>query len=78
MREKWIRLWRDYRFPLMMAFGTLPVSLLIAAYYAPVVLPFLWAWPLGYVFLDALSTRIPGKWRIAYGLLETALLGASG
>ena len=78
MREKWIRLWRDYRFPLMMAFGTLPVSLLIAAYYAPVLLPFLWAWPLGYVFLDALSTRIPGKWRIAYGLLETALLGASG
>lgn len=78
MREKWIRLWRDFRFPLLIAFGTMPVALLLFAQYTPVLLPFVWAWPLGYILLDALSTRIPGKWRILYGLLELLLLAGCG
>ena len=78
MREKWIRLWRDFRFPLMVAFGTMPVGLVLFSYYMPQMLPLVWAWPLGYLLLDALSTRIPGKWRIAYGFFEAALLVCSG
>ena len=78
MREKWIRLWRDFRFPLMVAFGTMPVGLVLFSYYMPQLLPLVWAWPLGYLLLDALSTRIPGKWRIAYGFFEAALLVCSG
>ena len=78
MREKWIRLWRDFRFPLIMAFGTMPVPLLLFAYYAPMLLPRLWAYPLVYVLLDAVSTRIPGKWRIVYGLLDVLIMAAAG
>lgn len=78
MREKWIRLWRDFRFPLIAAFGTMPVPLVLFAYYAPMLLKFAWVLPACYVLLDALSTRIPGKWRICYGLLEVLLLAGSG
>ena len=78
MRAKWTRLWRDYRFPLIVAFGTLPATLLIFAHYGAPLLPWLWAWPLAYVLMDAISTRIPGKWRICYGIMEVALLVLSG
>lgn len=78
MREKWIRLWRDFRFPLIVAFGTLPVPLVVFAYYAPMLLNLVWVLPLCYILMDAVSTRIPGKWRICYGVLEVILLAGAG
>lgn len=78
MREKWIRLWRDFRFPLIVAFGTLPVPLVVFAYYAPMLLSLVWVLPVSYILLDAVSTRIPGKWRICYGVFEILLLAGAG
>jgi len=75
MRLKLIRLWRDFRFPLLMAFGTLPGPLVLLSYYAPSLLPLVWVWPLCYLLLDALSTRVKGKWRLLYAVFEVALFG---
>lgn len=73
MRLKLTRLWRDFRFPLLLAFGTLPGPLVLLSYYAPSLLPLVWVWPLCYLLLDALSTRIKGKWRLVYAVFEVAL-----
>lgn len=78
MKKHMTRLWRDFRFPLIAAFGTLPVPLILTAYYAPALLPMVWAWPLAYVLLDALSTKVRGKWRIAYAACELLLAVAAG
>ena len=75
MRLKLIRLWRDFRFPLLLAFGTLPGPLVLLSYYAPSLLPLVWIWPLCYLLLDALSTRVKGKWRLLYAVLEVGILG---
>ena len=76
MRKQMTRLWRDFRFSLIMAFGTLPLPLVLMAYYAPDILGLVWVWPLVYVLLDALSTKVQGKWRIAYCVLELAAVAA--
>lgn len=76
MKIQMTRLWRDFRFSLIMAFGTLPLPLVLTAHYAPALLGLVWVWPLVYVLLDALSTKVRGKWRIAYGALELAVVGA--
>lgn len=76
MKKQLTRLWRDFRFPLIIAFGTLPLPLVLTAHYAPALLALVWAWPLVYVLLDALSTKVRGKWRIAYCALELAAVGA--
>lgn len=76
MRKYMSRLWRDLRFPMIMAFGTLPLPLVLMAYYAPALLGLVWVWPLVYVLLDALSTKVRRKWRVAYCALELAAVAA--
>jgi len=68
MKHPVMRIWRDFRFPLLIAFAYLPVPFLMLANFAPQILPFVWLWPLSYVLLDALGTKIRGKWRILYGI----------
>ncbi len=74
MNKLFTRLWRIFRFPLILVFGSLPVTLVLASHYAPALLPWLWIWPVTYVLLDAFSTAVPGKWRIPYGVFEAAVL----
>ena len=67
MKLFWIRLWRGFRFPLIVACATVPIPLLVGAYFVPELVPMMWIWPVGYVIADALSTVIRKKWRILYG-----------
>lgn len=82
MKQSAMRLWRTFRFPLMVTFAYLPFPLIVLSYLVPSVLPFAWLWPLSYILLDALGTKIKGKWRALYcfgasiGILALTLLMA--
>lgn len=77
MKNYLIRLWRSCRFSAIVATGALPLILITTAYYAPSLLPLVWLYPVGYMLLDAISTQIPGKWRILYIIAELALAGGA-
>lgn len=74
MTHSLVRLWRNTRFSLMMAFGTLPIPGLLTAYYAPGFLPWVWLWPLTYVLLDSVGTAARKKWRLLYGMGQLAAM----
>lgn len=76
MNEFLTKAWRTVRFPLMICFATLPVPLIILAYFDASYLSMAWMWPVAYVVLDTLSTKIPKKWRIPYGIAEVAVMVA--
>lgn len=74
MRKLGRKVWRMFRFPLIAAFGILPLSFLAAALFADKLPAWIWLWPAGYVVLDGLGTRIRGKWRILYGISAATLI----
>lgn len=76
MNHSLTKVWRTVRFPLMICFATLPLPLILLAYYDASYLPFAWMWPASYVLLDMLSTIIPKKWRIPYGIAEVVAMVA--
>ena len=81
VREIAEKAWRILRFPLIAVFGVLPLSFVIAVWFANELPNWVWLWPAGYVVLDVLGTGIRGKWRILYGFVVTALIlyvGAHG
>ena len=81
VREIAEKAWRILRFPLIAVFGVLPLSFVIAVWFANELPNWVWLWPAGYVVLDVLGMGICGKWRILYGFVVTALIlyvGAHG
>ncbi len=76
MQRRLMYIWRAGSFPLMVALAFLPVSLLLASYFAPDFLPYVWIWSLSYVLLEGLSIGIRGKWRVLYGFGELAVMAA--
>jgi len=84
MQQKLIKIWRTFRFPLLIACGSVPAPLLLTAFYDAKMLPWVWAWPLVYLVMDALGTLVRKKWRILYAVIQVGsmlvlalLMGAS-
>ena len=69
---------RKAQFPLLMACAVNPVPLMLYVAFSPVLLPFSWAIPLAYVLLALLSFKIPGKFRLLYGIGGCIVLGGAG
>lgn len=55
-----------------MALGSVPVAVLLFFYLCPALLPWAWVWAGAYLLLSAAGLRMPGKWRLLYGILLTA------
>lgn len=73
-----MHIWQLFRFPLIITFGTLPIPLLLTAYYTPQYAGKLWLWTSAYVLIDILGTAIHGKWRLLYGaavLISAGIIG---
>lgn len=67
---------RKCQFPLMLAFGSLPVVLVFFALAAAELLPAVWAFTGGYILLALLGLTVPGKRRLLFGLASSlALMG---
>ena len=64
--------------PLLLVFATAPVCLFLYGYSAPELLHLCWIAPAAYVVLTTLSFLIPGKMRLFYGIIATAVLAAVG
>lgn len=73
--NRWEGLWRTFRFPLIVALGTLPLPLLITARLTPELIRTVWLRTAVFVLVDALGTKVRGKLRLLYG---AAILGATG
>lgn len=68
MKEHNNELLRKGQFLLLMACAVNPIPLLIYVAFASMLLPFAWLLPLAYILLALLSFRIPGKFRLLYGV----------
>lgn len=78
MKQIMMRLWRVLRFPLLLSTIALPVPLALIMYCVPQLLPFVWVFPLCYLGLDLIGTRVRGKWRVLYSIAGVVFLTALG
>lgn len=78
MRQILMSFLRVFRFPLLLMTATLPVSLTLIMHFAPDRLSLAWIFPLCYLVLDLLGTRVRGKLRVPYSLFGMAVLMAFG
>lgn len=69
---------RKIQFLLLMACAVNPLPLLLYVGLTPALLPFAWAMPLAYLLLALLAFKIPGKFRLLYGIGGCAVLVALG
>ena len=69
---------RKTQFLLLMACAVNPLPLLLYVGLTPALLPFAWAMPLAYLLLALLAFKIPGKFRLLYGIGGCAVLVALG
>lgn len=69
---------RKCQFPLTMVLAANPIPLLIYVTLAPALLPFFWAIPLVCMLLMVLAFKIPGKFRMAYGVAGCVVIAAVG
>lgn len=69
---------RKCQFPLTMVLAANPIPLLIYVSLAPALLPFFWAIPVVCMLLMVLAFKIPGKFRMAYGVAGCVVLAAMG
>lgn len=65
-------------FPLMSAFGSVPIALMLCSAILPEHMPFAWLFPGMYAVLLVLSQGIPGKRRMLYGICCFPVLFALG
>lgn len=56
-----------------LALGSVPVAAMLFAYTVPELLDWAWVYPAAYLLLTAIGIRIPGKWRLLYGILGMLL-----
>ena len=69
---------RKCQFPLAAALAVAPVPQLVYVAAAPVLVPLFWVLPMAYFLLALLSFRIPGKYRVLYGIGASILIGGIG
>ena len=69
---------RKCQFPLTMVFAANPIPLLIYVSLAPALLPFFWAIPVVCMLLMVGAFKIPGKFRMAYGVAGCVVMAAMG
>ena len=65
LKNEWLR---KGQFLLIMACSVNPIPLLIYVLFAPEMLPFAWVTPAAFVLLAMLAFKIPGKFRLLYGI----------
>lgn len=68
MMQKWITLWQHSRYPLQVAFATLPVTLILQAQFGAKLLFLVWLLPLCFVVLDLLGQKVTGKLRLPFAI----------
>lgn len=59
---------------LVIAFGTVPVGLILFVFTAPELVPFAWAFPGTYLLFALLALCVRGKWRLPYGIAVSVLI----
>lgn len=69
---------RKCQFPLAAALAIAPIPQLVYVAFAPALVPFFWVLPLVYFLLSLLNFRIPGKFRMLYGIGASLVIGAVG
>lgn len=69
---------RKCQFPLASALAFAPVPQLIYVAVEPKLVPLFWVLPLVYFLLSLLNFRIPGKFRMLYGIGASLVIGAVG
>ena len=69
---------RKCQFPLAAALATAPIPQLIYVAVEPKLVPFFWVLPLVYFLLSILNFRIPGKFRMLYGIGASLVIGIVG
>lgn len=69
---------RKCQFPLAASLAIAPIPQLVYVAVAPVLVPFFWVLPLAYFLLALLSFQVPGKYRMAYGIGASVLIGGIG
>lgn len=69
---------RKCQFPLAASLAIAPIPQLVYVAFAPVLVPFFWVLPVAYFLLSLLSFRIPGKYRMLYGVGASLALGGIG
>ena len=78
MTENKTEFLRKSQFLLIMACAVNPIPLLLYVMMAPELLPFAWAFPLAYLLLAILALKVPGKFRLLYGIGGCAVLAGLG
>ena len=78
MTEKRTEFLRKSQFLLLMACSVNPIPLLLYISLVPGLLPFAWVMPLAYLLLALLSIKIPGKFRLLYGIGGCVILVGLG
>ena len=69
---------RKCQFPLAAALATAPIPQLIYVAVEPKLVPFFWVLPLVYFLLSLLNFKIPGKFRMLYGIGASLVIGVVG
>ena len=67
---------RKAQHPLLLGLGSLPLSMLLTLSFAPETFRFAWCFPAAYVLLSWACLDIPGKKRVAAGVISAILLVA--
>lgn len=67
---------RKAQHPLLLGLGSLPLSMLLTLSFAPETFRFAWCFPAAYVLLSWACLVIPGKKRVAAGVISAILLVA--
>ena len=78
MTERRKEFLRKCQFPLAAFLAIAPIPQIVYVAVAPVLVPFFWVLPLAYFLLALLSFRVPGKFRMAYGVAASVVLAGVG
>lgn len=69
---KQFQILRKLQLVLILAFGSVPLPLMLFSAHGQPLLPVVWVYPAAYAIAAALSLVLPGKWRLVYGILAAA------
>lgn len=70
-----LREWfRKSQFPVMLALGTYSGPLLLALFFAPALLPYIWVFPAAFAVMAVFLLMLPGKLRVFLGICGALLL----
>ena len=78
MTEKKKEFLRKSQFPLAASLAIAPIPQLVYVIFGPNLVPFFWVLPLAYFLLSLLNFRVPGKFRMLYGIAASLVLAGVG